>query len=116
MKPPALPSPFGPTEPRFYRDRMGVVHDRTGLYKPEGYDAVVEVLNKLAGEIAELRMLDSEWWTLASGEGVGTPDDETRSRVNQKVNLLLNRFYERGKRAGREEAAQASTARPRGRR
>lgn len=75
---------------------------------------VVDALNKLAGEIAELRALDSEWWTLASGEGVGTPDDETRNRVKQKVDLLLSRFYERGKRAGREEASQAVT--PRGRR
>ena len=56
-------------------------------------------------ELHKALALDAEWWTLASGEGVGTPTHEDAARVQRKVRLLLSRFYDRGRRQAISEVA-----------
>ena len=112
-----------PPEPRFYVTRvagMSVVHDRLNVaVQPSSVEGCVKMLNALDDEVRQLRYEDAEWWTLAAGGIAMTPNAEASKRVEAKCQTLLRAFYERGKRAGREEvkaamAEKAAKARKRG--
>lgn len=92
------------TQPRFQVDG-GDVYDVVAGKKIRGSAALCDLLNAMQGELGEQRSLDNEWWTLASGEGVGTPDKKTLDRVQSKIALMRSRFYDRGLRAGIDSAA-----------
>jgi hypothetical protein len=74
--------------------------------------AAIERARIAEGEVADFRALvrkaqrlEGEWWTLACGEGVETRSTEDAARVKRKVDLMLSRFYDRGRRHGLSEAA-----------
>lgn len=111
---PLIP-PFATPKPRFYLV-LGVVRDRR---TDKSVRNIIDLLNALDDEVRQLRYEDAEWWTLAAGQIAATPDPETAKRVEAKCQTLLHAFYERGKRAGREEvkaamAEKAAKARKRG--
>ena len=110
MKLPQLPKlpPFVAGRTRFVVVGVTVIDTRAGKRVERDADSLVNTLNALDAEICQLRYEDAEWWTLAAGKIALTPDAEAAKRVKMKCDTLLAAFYERGKRAGRAEAAEAA--------